>query len=725
MLTTRYSLLFPMLSKVHVSLRRLPTQLLTFLMCTILVVPMAAADPTPVSENVTDNLINRLVERGVITKQDADGLLKQAQDDAATARAQAAAAQAAVKQVDAAKEAAAIQIAAAEEIAAKQVAAAKEIAEIQIATAKGIAAIEAAGKQQAAVAQATGNAQPSAPQTSPVVQSAATQAEASAPASAATSATASSAPAAPDTAAQQSPAATDAAATGRIAAAQTAPAPEDDTVRVTYVPEIVKAQLRDEIKTEVLAQARQEHWAAPNTIPSWVSRFTPFGDVRIRYEDDYYPAGNDNTGAFPNFNAINTGAPFDTSQSNNNFPSELNVDQYRTRVRLRARIGAAIDLGDGFTSGIRVGTGENNSPVTENQSLGAANSAQGGNFSKYAIWLDRAFLKYEVGGLPDEDLSVSFGRFDNPFFTTSSMIWVDDIGFDGIAAQGKYPVNEDITPFLTAGAFPVYNTDLNFASNQAHKFKSEDKWLYAAQLGTDWEVTQDFDFKVGGAYYYYQNIEGKLSTPFTPLSSADSGNTDDTRPSFAQNGNTYMPLRNIESNSLNNFGTINQFQYFGLATPFHELAGTGQLDYNHFEPFQVSLSGEYVRNLAFDRKAIAANAVNNRGPNLAPTVLGNFVGGSTAWIVGLKVGKVALAKRWDWNIGVNYRRVESDSVVDGFVDSDFGASAAGTNLKGYTLNGALAVSSRVWLGLHWMSASQLVGPVLKSDVFQMDLNGKF
>ncbi len=652
----------------HVFLHRLPTQLLAFLMCTILAVPLAVADPAPLSENVTINLINRLVQRGVITQQDADELIKQAENDAATATAQNA-----DQQIAAAKEAAAIQLAAADEAAAKKVAAAKEAAEIQIAAAKEVAAIQAAAKQQTAVVQTTGEAQPSA-----------------------------------------------APATG-----ESAPAAEDDTVRVTYVPEIVKAQIRDEIKTEVLAQARQEHWAAPNAVPSWVSRFTPFGDIRIRYEVDSYPLGNDNTGSFPSFNAINTGAPFDTSQNNNNFPPELNVDQRRDRVRLRARFGTAIDLGEGFTSGLRIATGENDSPVTENQSLGAANSAQGGDFSKYAIWLDRGFIKYEVGGLPDKDLSVSFGRFDNPFFTTSGMIWADDLGFDGVALQGKYPVNEDITPFLTIGGFPVFNTDLNFASNQPAKFQSEDKWLYAAQFGTDVEVTKDFDFKVGGAYYYYQNIEGKLSDPFTPLSSADSGDTDDTRPSFAQNGNTYMPLRDILENSLNNFGTANQFQYFGLATPFHELAGTARLDYNHFEPFQVSLSGEYERNLAFDRKSIAADAVNNRGATTSLTAPGPFVGGSTAWIVGVKVGKVSLDKRWDWNVGLNYRRVESDSVVDGFVDSDFGASAAGTNLQGYTLSGALALSSRVWLGLHWMSASQIAGPVLKSDIFQVDLNSKF
>jgi hypothetical protein len=45
----------------------------------------AVPRPTP-SQNVTVNLIHRLVERGVLTKSDADELIKQAEQDAATAR---------------------------------------------------------------------------------------------------------------------------------------------------------------------------------------------------------------------------------------------------------------------------------------------------------------------------------------------------------------------------------------------------------------------------------------------------------------------------------------------------------------------------------------------------------------------------------------------------------------------------------------------------------------
>ncbi len=574
---------------------------------------MAAAPitgrPAP-SQNVTINLINRLVERGVLPKEDADLLIQQAEQDATLAREQAVATQ--------------------------------------------MTATQAAQLAQAAAQ----------------------------------------------------------------AAAQATPDPlEEGTVRVTYIPEIVKAQMRDEIRAEVLAQARAENWAAPNVVPEWVQRFRVGGDIRVRYQSDIFPDGNDNTGSFPNFNAINTGAPFDVTGTV--FSPQLNVDQNRNRVRLRARFGAEITMGDGFTGGIRIATGDSNSPTSTNQSLGAS----GGNFSKYAIWLARGFLKYEVGGLPNKNLAVSVGRFDNPFFSASEIVWDDDLGFDGLAVQAKYEVLKGLTPFVAAGAFPVYNTDFNFSSNRPDKFESEDKWLYGAQGGVTWRPHKDFTFKTAAAYYDFDNIAGELSDPYVPLTSSDAGNTDGTRPSFAQKGNTYRPLRNILPTADNNFGTTNQFQYFGLATDFRNLVLSAKLDYNRYEPVQISLFGEYAKNLAYDSGDIDLVAINNRGPDSALGTLGRYEGGDTAWFVGLRVGRAAFEKFGDWSVGASYRYVESDAVVDGFVDSDFGGG--GTNLRGYTLSGSFALGQRVALGLRWMSANEIAGPQFKEDIIQIDVNGKF
>lgn len=494
----------------------------------------------------------------------------------------------------------------------------------------------------------------------------------------------------------------------------------NDTVSVHYVPEIVKAQIRDEIEGDVLKQARLEHWVATNSLPTWIYSFMVFGDIRVRSENDLFPKGNNDTGVFPNFNAINTGAPFDTTGPD--FSPQRNVDQDRYQMRLRARIGTQIDLGDGYTAGLRLATGQDDSPVSANQSLGSAGNGQGSDFSKYAIWLDRAFIKYEMGGSPNENLSISVGRFDNPFFSTS-IIWEDNLGFDGVGLKGREEVLEGVTAFGAGGVFPVYDTDLNFSSDRPDKYPSENKWLYAGQMGIDWKINDDFSFKVAGAYYYFDNVAGKLSSPFVPLTANDQGNTDDTRPSFAQYGNTYMDLRDITPTEQNDYGTIDQWQYFGLATPFHEADVIGKLDYNHFEPFNVSLTGELVKNVAFDRSSIGAVAVNNRGSSSSSGALGPFEGGDTAWIVILRLGDAVLRKRWDWNIRLDYRYVESDAVVDGFCDADFGGG--GTNVKGYTIGGALALTPRVSLALRWYSSDQVAGPTLKADTLQVDANATF
>jgi hypothetical protein len=145
------------------------------------------------------------------------------------------------------------------------------------------------------------------------------------------------------------------------------------------------------------------------------------------------------------------------------------------------------------------------------------------------------------------------------------------------------------------------------------------------------------------------------------------------------------------------------------------------VDFNHFEPVQVSLLGEYIKNMAFDRNAIGSVAINNRGGGGA----GAFDGGDTAWYMGVNVGKSipAFDKRGDWAVGLGYRHVESDAVVDGFTDSVFGGG--GTNMEGYTLNAAMALSKRTFMRLAYMSATQIGGPPLQTDVFLIDFMAKF
>ena len=333
-------------------------------------------------------------------------------------------------------------------------------------------------------------------------------------------------------------------------------------------------------------------------------------------------------------------------------------------------------------------------------------------------------------------LSLMFGRFDNPFFAPSEMLWDEDVGFDGLAFRARYRIWDGVAPFLIGGLFPIFNTDFNFSTNQPAKFESTDKWLYAAQLGVDLRFSRNIDTTLGVAYYNFDGVEGKLSDPYIPLNAQDQSNTDDTRQSFAQRGNTYRAIRNIVPDALNNFGTTNQFQYFGLATPFEVLAYSARINLNYFEPVQISFLGEYSKNLAWNKDSINQVAVNNRGPlpaappadpampdTNAPPPVGQYIGGDTAWNLAVIVGKPVFEKAGDWSLTFGYRYIESDAVIDAFTDSDF--AAGGTNVEGYTVGASIALSPRVKFGVRWMGANQIAGPPLKTDVLLLDLTARF
>ncbi|HLH94746.1 MAG TPA: putative porin [Xanthobacteraceae bacterium] len=507
----------------------------------------------------------------------------------------------------------------------------------------------------------------------------------------------------------------DADKTAKDAADATSP---PGTKHVVYVPEVVKKELRDEIKGEVMTKAQKEGWAAPGKFPDWASRIHFYGDVRVRSEWDFFPKGNDPQAAV-NYNAINTGSPYDTSLSNPVLWPTYDTDQDRYRARLRARLGMDADLSDGFWAGLKIGTGDGNAPVTFNQTLGGS----GGNFSNYAIWLDRAYIKYARW----TDFVVDIGRFDNPFFTPTDLVYNRDLGFDGFAVQATPEVRPGFVPFVVAGAFPIYDTDFNVGSLQTVKLPSHDKWMFGGQIGTIYNLVPEVEQKFGIALYDFTNVQGELSSPCAVSLTTDVCDTDLTRPSFAQRGNTYMALRDILPEAANGFGTLDQFQYFGLASKFRPLVFSGQIDFTHFNPYHVILDGDFVWNTAFNRADVAAKAAANPLPAGAAGASSSsnspFVGGDLGWLARMTVGNRELKQLGDWNVHVGYKWLESDAVIDAFTDSDFGLG--GTNLKGYFFGANLAVSANVWLSARWMSANQVAGPPYAVDVAQVDLNAKF
>lgn len=489
------------------------------------------------------------------------------------------------------------------------------------------------------------------------------------------------------------------------------------TVRVPYIPEPVKRQITEDIKQDVLIEARAQSWAAPDSFPEWTSRIKLFGDVRFRFEQVFF--GSENFNNFIDVNEINTGdpilvpTPFNTAAVD--IPPTFNTTEDRQLFRLRARVGLEAKIADPVTTRIRLATGSDNGPVSTNQTLGSASSrAQGGNFSKYQIWLDQAYLRFK----PIDEVTIDVGRAPNPFFRTN-LIWDDDVQFDGLSVSGQFEATPQIRPFFTVGGFPVYNTAFNFSSVRLEKEDSRNRYLIGSQIGVDFDVREDLEVGFGIANYFFSNMRGKLGDCELAFQNDDCP-TDITRQQFSQKGNTLFALRNISPADQALFGNP---QYFGLATGFNILALNLKFDYTKFTPIHVIFDAEYVNNLSFNKNKLASSGGLVLVHNSQTVPVEDADLGSQGFTVQLSVGYPKIDELWDWKFGIGYKYLESDAAVDGFTDSDF--HLGGTNAKGFFLRGQLGIADNTWLAARWLSSEEIAGPPLSIDVIQVDLNARF
>jgi hypothetical protein len=483
---------------------------------------------------------------------------------------------------------------------------------------------------------------------------------------------------------------------------QAAPASKSGDVRIIYVPADEKEKMQTEIQQKVLDTVKAENWARPDAYPDWLSRISFFGDLRVRYELDQFDATN--SPFFINYQAINSGAPYDVNSTNQLLPPLLNTTEDRNMMRARARLGLTAQISDELTAGFFFTTGNATNPVSTNQTLGS-------DFNKVSFVIDRAYLNYR----PADDWSLWLGRMPNPWLATE-LLWDHDLNFDGLAVR-YLNAGETLSPFATIGAFPVENTAFDFPSTDFVKESSRDKWLYGAQLGTGWRITPSVEAKAGVAYYYFDKLQGETSEPLCPaFVSSIACNSDISRPGFIQRGNTLFALRDLAADPNNPNGP--QYQYFGLASPFQLLDVTAKLDLAVSGPLHLLIDGEYVVNLAYDSQDVR---------NLAPVNnydTGNqYDGGSRGFTGQFTFGYPSIRESGQWNVIGGYRYLESDAVVDAFTDSDF--HLGGTNAKGFFVGGSLGFTHNAEIGLRWFGATEVSGAPLAVDVLQLDVNARF
>jgi hypothetical protein len=463
---------------------------------------------------------------------------------------------------------------------------------------------------------------------------------------------------------------------------------DEGAVRVPYVPQIVKdeiaKQVAEEVKPAVVADvvkdAKTEKWGVPGALPEWLTRTRLYGELTLREEGLFYDGTNAHE-QFYNYYAINQAGSIAAAGTN----AFLDDDETRIRFRGRARLGVESDLGDSWTAGMRLVTGNTTDLVSETQTVDGT--------APYQFGLDELYLRLDERNAQRFPwLTAVVGRFLNPYETPTDLIFHKDLTFTGLASTARIGFGDGSQDqshlFFTAGAHQL----------QEIEFSPEDKWLVAAQLGANLRFTDAQHLRISGAFFDYFNVTGRLNPPSEP------GLYNYTAPQFMRYGNTVFDIDAASDPTHNLFAYASKFR-LANANVVYTVKVVG--------PYQLSVTADAVKNYGFNQQQIEALTGN-------PVAANRDVGFQTEVAFGYPTVLTARA----WRALVGYRYLKGDAVIDEYTDSDF-HYFGGTNAKGYYVVLDYGLSNRLWTRLRYLSANEIDGPRFGVDTLQIDLSTRF
>jgi hypothetical protein len=310
----------------------------------------------------------------------------------------------------------------------------------------------------------------------------------------------------------------------------------------------------------------------------------------------------------------------------------------------------------------------------------------GDDFRQRPLFLDRGYIKWD----PSERWSAVAGRFPNPFFWPTELVWDEDLNFDGVAGSFKPQINASTSAFVSAGWLLMdHQTSTPVTPNP------RDKTIAALQAGADWRPDSQLHARIGAALYDFRNLAGLRN-------SLNSQANDWSAVGFRQKGNSTFDI---------NAGLPGAPVLLGRAADFRLINLNAEVDLAHLAPLVFKLQGDYVKNIGYDEDAIRART----GLGIRPE--------TTGYVLRLIGGREAIRDLHDWQLFVGYRHVERDAVVDSFTDSNF--FLGGSNTKGPFIGGLYGFDRNVFLRVRWLSGNTISGPPLAIDVLQSDFSVRF
>jgi Putative porin len=476
-----------------------------------------------------------------------------------------------------------------------------------------------------------------------------------------------------------------------------APAPAgaaSGTVRVPFLPETLKREIKDDVRKEVIEASRKERWGQPDAFPAWLRRFSFSGDLRLRAQHDAF--GEDN--ALP--------ANLDTYYQRLNATGQAtttNTSEDRTRLRWRARFAIGATVNEATRASLRLVTnsgGDDNDPTSLNVDAGQSNRRIG-------VALDRLNLAWTQG-----PWVLNAGRIANPYQTTD-LIWSNDLSLDGAAASWLPALTPDLSAFATAGLHPLREI------NNSPQRRTPDAWLIGLQGGASWRPAAQWELRGALGLFDFRRIEARLN----PAGAGDGSTIDynDAVPQLRQRGNTMF---NITAQSNPAAAAL-----WGTASKFRVLDLNAELQAQLEDGWQIGAQLDLLRNIGYDAGEIRARIGSAAAQLPGDTRCGDgearlACDRTRGYRLEFNIGRGAPDYYGSWRAHAGTRRLERDATFDGFASGDY--RLGGTDSLASYLGGSYTIGRNTQLAARYVNARGIDAPaVFRVSTWTVDLNARF
>jgi hypothetical protein len=398
--------------------------------------------------------------------------------------------------------------------------------------------------------------------------------------------------------------------------AETAAATADDALVDSLVQEGLLSHAQADRVRAKIDQADAQTPLSKLVLAKSIKSLTFYGDGRLRYEN---------------------------IDQHNHYEAPTVTD----RERYRLRFGLDYAYADNFKAGFELESG-----TTDD----SANQTLGGTFTKASINVGKIYLQYT----PTDWLQGEVGKFTNPWYTTTDIVYSLDQNPEGAAEILNFHLGDNLTVGLNAVQYLYVNSN---EGSSLPNINTSDVWILGEQIPVTWKITKDVTLKIAPGFTIYTpggntNYDGGV-----PTNPNTSGTT--TTFSGATANSSVDPVFSSpkEANDLAVFSAPGELNFLVAGIPVRP-----------YWDFEWNTSGrKRIQDVYLDGSAGVSAAAKAQNSNLDDPL---------AWALGIQVGQNK--KKGDWSGLAEFRQIGLGAVDQNINGTDFGDSYA--NQQGVKLS---------------------------------------